>query len=121
MPFPANESPKKSRRERTPGDGVFAALADPTRRGILEAVSEHGPITATSLAEDLPISRQAVAKHLGLLRDAGLVVADRAGRETRFVTRPEPLNELAGWAQETGRLWDARLSRLRDLAEPRDP
>lgn len=105
---------------KTPGNAVFAALADPTRRGILEAVSERGPVTATSLAGDLPISRQAVAKHLGLLADAGLVEADQVGRETRFVARPEPLDELVTWARETGRLWGERLGRLRALAEERD-
>jgi DNA-binding transcriptional ArsR family regulator len=97
-----------------PSDAVFAALADPTRRSILRAVAERGPVTATALSEGLPISRQAVAKHLGLLRHAGLVVADRSGRETRFVAVGGPLEELAAWAEQTGRLWDDRLARLRD-------
>lgn len=100
-----------------PPDAVFAALADPVRRGILQSVAQDGPLTATALARDLPISRQAVAKHLGLLRDAGLVDADRAGRETRFVARTEPLDDLATWAQKTGRRWDARLTRLKSLTE----
>jgi len=99
---------------RDPGDAVFAALADPTRRTILQAVSERGPITATALTGDLTISRQAIAKHLSLLREAGLVEADRAGRETRFVARSEPLDDLAAWATATGRRWDSRLARLRD-------
>lgn len=96
-----------------PSDEVFAALADPTRRDILRAVSERGPLTATALTADLPISRQAIARHLSLLRDAGLVEADRAGRETRFVARSEPLDDLAAWATATGRRWEARLARLR--------
>jgi ArsR family transcriptional regulator, cadmium/lead-responsive transcriptional repressor len=95
-----------------PPDAVFAALADPTRRDVLRAVAERGPVTATALAGGLPVSRQAVAKHLGLLRDAGLVAAERSGRETRFVARTEPLGELADWAAQTGRRWDARLARL---------
>ncbi len=98
---------------REPADAVFAALADPTRRSILRAVAERGPVTATALSEGLPISRQAVAKHLGLLRDAGLVAADRAGRETRFVAVTGPLDDLAAWAEEAGRRWDDRLARLR--------
>jgi DNA-binding transcriptional ArsR family regulator len=98
---------------REPADAVFAALADPTRRAILRAVAERGPVTATALADGLPISRQAVAKHLGLLRDAGLVAADRAGRETRFVAVTAPLDDLAAWAGEAGRRWDDRLARLR--------
>jgi DNA-binding transcriptional ArsR family regulator len=91
---------------------VFAALADPTRRDVLRAVAERGPVTATAVAGGLPVSRQAVAKHLGLLRDAGLVEAERSGRETRFVARTEPLGELASWAVHAGRRWDARLARL---------
>jgi DNA-binding transcriptional ArsR family regulator len=99
---------------REPSDAVFAALADPTRRSILRAVAERGPVTATTLSEGLPISRQAVAKHLGQLRDAGLVAADRAGRETRFIAVSAPLGDLSAWAEQTGRRWDARLARLRD-------
>ncbi len=74
---------------------MFAALADPTRRDVLRAVAERGPVTATALAGGLPVSRQAVAKHLGLLREAGLVAGERSGRETRFVARTGPLDELA--------------------------
>jgi ArsR family transcriptional regulator, cadmium/lead-responsive transcriptional repressor len=96
-----------------PADAVFAALADATRRTILRAVSERGPLTATTLAGELPISRQAIAKHLSLLRDAGLVHADRAGRETQFTAQPEALRDVAAWATATGRRWDDRLDRLR--------
>ena len=96
-----------------PDDAVFTALADSTRRAILQAVSERGPLTATALASELPVTRQAVAKHLVLLREAGLVVSDRAGRETRFVADPEPLRDLAAWAAATGRRWDDRLDKLR--------
>jgi DNA-binding transcriptional ArsR family regulator len=95
-----------------PSDALFAALADPTRRSILRAVADQGPVTATALSEGLPISRQAVAKHLGLLRNAGLVAADRAGRETQFVTVGASLEDLAAWAEQTGRRWDDRLARL---------
>jgi len=102
---------------RDPVDAVFAALADPTRRRILQHVADEGPLTATSLTADLPISRQAIAKHLAQLRAAGLVAADRSGRETRFVARPEPLHDLASWAETTGRRWDRRLTRLRDLVD----
>ncbi len=104
---------------REPSDAVFAALADPTRRSILRAVAERGPLTATALSDELPISRQAVAKHLGLLRHAGLVMADRAGRETRFVAVGAPLEDLAAWAEQTGRRWDDRLARLRDRLRDR--
>lgn len=93
---------------------MFVALADPMRRSILRAVAERGPVTATVLADELPITRQAVAKHLGVLREAGLVAADRSGRENRFVADVAPLGELAAWADQAGRLWDVRLRRLRE-------
>jgi DNA-binding transcriptional ArsR family regulator len=98
---------------REPPDAVFAALADPTRRAVLRAVADRGPVTATSLAGALPVSRQAVAKHLALLRGAGLVAAERSGRETRFTAESGPLDDLAAWAEATGRRWDDRLARLR--------
>jgi DNA-binding transcriptional ArsR family regulator len=106
-----------------PTDAVFAALADGTRRRILASVAEHGPVTATALAGRFPVTRQAVAKHLALLRDAGLVTAERAGRETRFTAVPTPLDELARWAATTGRRWDDRLARLRSglAADPAPP
>jgi DNA-binding transcriptional ArsR family regulator len=95
-----------------PPDALFAALADPTLRRVLRAVADRGPVTATALADGLPVTRQAVAKHLGLLAEAGLVAAERAGRETRFTARAEPLDDLAAWAAATGRRWDDRLARL---------
>jgi DNA-binding transcriptional ArsR family regulator len=96
-----------------PPDALFAALADPTRRAVLRAVAEDGPVTATALAGRLPVTRQAVAKHLALLREAGLVAPEREGRETRFTAVSEPLDDLAAWAESTGRRWDDRLARLR--------
>ena len=69
---------------------MFEALADPTRRAVLRDVAERGPVTATELAADLPVTRQAIAKHLAVLREAGLVDPERAGRETRFSATPGP-------------------------------
>ena len=90
---------------------VFDALADPTRRGILQAVAAH-PASATELADGLPITRQAVVKHLGTLSAAGLVERERAGREVRYRLCPEPLSEAVGWMTEVGAAWDERLARL---------
>jgi DNA-binding transcriptional ArsR family regulator len=98
---------------------VFEALADPTRRMLLRGVAERGPVTATELAADLPITRQAVAKHLTVLREAGLVEPTRAGRETRFSARPEPLTEAGQWLMATGSSWDDRLARLTRRASQR--
>ncbi len=99
-------------------DEVFAALGDPTRRALLEAVAARGTATATELAAELPISRQAVAKHLGLLQDAGLVAATKAGRETRFAPTPAPLGDAIGWMARFGR-WDDRLAALAEVAARR--
>ena len=91
---------------------VFAALADPTRRAVLRQVAERGPVTATELAEDLPVTRQAVAKHLAVLEGAGLVAPRRVGRENRFTAATEPLAAAERWLAEAGDAWDERLARL---------
>lgn len=92
---------------------VFAALGDPTRRWIVERISADGPQTATQLAAELPISRQAVAKHLGSLAEAGLVDPVRDGRETRYELQTDGLDTAAEWATGVGARWDERLDRLR--------
>ena len=102
-----------------PADAVFSALADPTRRQLVESLA-GSPSTATSLARGLPISRQAVAKHLAALRAAELVSAERRGRETRYSLRPEPLREVSAWVDSVGAEWSARLSRLERALESAD-
>ena len=97
------------------GVDVFDALADPTRRALLRAVVEQAPVTATQLAADLPISRQAVSKHLDLLDDVGLVRRTRVGRETRFDARLDALADASRWIDDTNRAWKGRLDRLADL------
>ena len=91
---------------------VFAALGDPTRREVLEQVAARGDATATELAAAMPITRQAVAKHLNVLAGAGLVQPRRAGRETRYAPTPEPLGDAIAWMADLGAQWDARLARL---------
>jgi DNA-binding transcriptional ArsR family regulator len=93
-------------------DLVFDALGDPSRRSLVEAVAERGNATATELAAELPVTRQAVAKQLGLLADAGLLRATRTGRETRYEMTPEPLGEAVAWMVGVGAAWDDRLARL---------
>jgi DNA-binding transcriptional ArsR family regulator len=94
---------------------VFAALADPTRRSILAALATGGPATATDLAAVLPISRQAVSKHLGLLTDAGLVVAEPGeGRRVRHRLDSRPMKVAQGFLAALARDWDGPLARLRD-------
>ncbi len=91
---------------------VFAALADPTRRRVFRAVADRPTATASSLAAELPVSRQAVAKHLVALREAGLVSAERQGRATRYRLTPAPLADGMRWMAGAGAQWDARLARL---------
>ena len=92
---------------------VFAALADPTRRVVLRLLGERPGLTASALAGELPVSRQAIAKHLAQLREAGLAEAEVAGRETRYRLTPEPMAGAMAWMVEAGARWDARLERLR--------
>jgi DNA-binding transcriptional ArsR family regulator len=100
-------------------DAVFDALADPTRRRVVETLARGGTVTATGLAEQLPITRQAVSKHLSALRGAQLVSSTRVGRETRYELRPQPLDEAAQWIQMVGEEWDERLDALRRSVESR--
>jgi DNA-binding transcriptional ArsR family regulator len=94
-------------------ESVLSALGDPTRRSLLEAVAGQGPSTATELAGPAGISRQAVSKHLATLEAAGLVRADRVGRETRYEVVPRSLDPATAWLDRVGSAWDRRLTRLR--------
>jgi DNA-binding transcriptional ArsR family regulator len=100
---------------------VFEALADPTRREVMRRLAEGGPATATELAGDLPVSRQAVAKHLATLAEAGLVTSDRQGRETLFSFTPEPLADAVTWMADVGAQWDDRLQALSQYLETGEP
>ncbi|MGH8928043.1 MAG: ArsR/SmtB family transcription factor [Acidimicrobiia bacterium] len=91
---------------------VFAALADPTRRDVLRRIAAD-PATATELARQLPISRQAISKHLNTLDEAGLVERTVSGREVRYSLRTERLTDVVGWVNEVGDAWDQRLSKLK--------
>lgn len=95
-------------------DAVFAALSDPTRREVVARLAD-AESTATELAGELPVSRQAVAKHLAVLGEAELVQSRREGRETRYRLTPQPLTEAMGWMVSVGAEWDRRLERLHDL------
>jgi DNA-binding transcriptional ArsR family regulator len=97
-------------------DDVFAALGDPTRREVLRSVSTRPDVTASRLASELPITRQAVAKHLAALQKAGLIVPRREGRETRYTLTPAPLMDAMDWMAEVGAAWDTRLERLVERA-----
>jgi ArsR family transcriptional regulator, cadmium/lead-responsive transcriptional repressor len=91
---------------------VFAALADPTRREVVRSLAGQPGLTASRLAGELPMTRQAVSKHLAALSGAGLVQARREGRETRYMLTPAPLADAMRWMSEVEAEWDERLSRL---------
>jgi ArsR family transcriptional regulator, cadmium/lead-responsive transcriptional repressor len=91
---------------------VFAALADPTRRHVVETLVREGSTSVPALSAVLPITRQAIAKHLAVLREAGLVSPHRAGRETRFSATTSPMAAASRWLDVTGAAWDDRLARL---------
>jgi DNA-binding transcriptional ArsR family regulator len=99
---------------------IFAALADPMRRALLVNLAENSPKTATQFAEEYPITRQGILKHLNILEEAGLVKVYQAGREKRYTLSPEPLTELDQWIKELSAVWDKRLFRLKMLIETED-
>jgi DNA-binding transcriptional ArsR family regulator len=96
---------------RDPGR-VFDALGDPTRREVVAHLARLGSASPTQIAETLPISRQAVSKHLAALADAGLVTFERSGRETRYRITPGPLTDAVSWMVSVGSDWDRRLESL---------
>ena len=94
---------------------VFTALADPSRRGILAALAASGPATATDLATGLPITRQAIAKHLALLAEAGLVAAEPGERRrVRYRLRSAPMQVAQRFLAALARDWDRQLDALQD-------
>ncbi|MFA9428737.1 ArsR/SmtB family transcription factor [Egicoccus sp. AB-alg2] len=96
---------------------VLGALADDTRRTIVTRLAEGRMLTATELADELPITRQAVTKHLRVLEDAEVVTAQRHGRESRYRLQGEPLRLATAWIEDVGDRWDRRLAALKAQAE----
>jgi DNA-binding transcriptional ArsR family regulator len=111
------QAPQRRAGAAGEADEVFVALADPTRRQLLEVLAARGEASATILAVELPVSRQAVVKHLAVLDRAGLVRGLRRGREVRYTVRPERLDATARWLAGLAAEWDARLAAIKRLAE----
>ncbi|MEE4281648.1 MAG: metalloregulator ArsR/SmtB family transcription factor [Pseudomonadales bacterium] len=88
-------------------DQVFSALADATRRHLLEIIADHGPISASTLAVNLDISRQAIVKHLQLLEQAGLVSRKRHGKQIRFTVEAHQLAATGRWLQRMAQRWES--------------
>jgi ArsR family transcriptional regulator, cadmium/lead-responsive transcriptional repressor len=97
-------------------DDLWSAIGDPTRRRLLDLLLT-GDGTATSLGQQLPVSRQAVAKHLGVLDRVGLVRGTSAGRERRYRVDDEQLARAVAQLSSVGSAWDARLQRIKRIAE----
>jgi len=98
-------------------DDLWSAVGDPTRRRMLDLLLAAGVGTATSLSAQLPVTRQAVAKHLGVLDRAGLVQATPAGREKRYRVDEAQLGRAVAQLNAVGSTWDARLRRIKQIAE----
>jgi DNA-binding transcriptional ArsR family regulator len=101
-------------------DTLFKALADPTRRAIFEHLARDGEQTVRALTDRAGVSQPAVSKHLGVLKDAGLVRARRHGRETHYGARPEGLAPLVDWMGHYGAFWRERFDRLEALLKRMD-
>lgn len=105
---------------RTNPDDVFKALADPTRRALFERLSREGELTVHRLTQSSGVSQPAVSKHLGQLKEAGLVRDRRAGRETHYSACPQALAPLMDWMQFYANFWSDRLERLENLLDRMD-
>jgi DNA-binding transcriptional ArsR family regulator len=92
-------------------------MAEPIRRQLLAMLAGNGPATATVLAGRLPISRQAVAKHLAVLNQAGLVSSARHGRDVQFAVQTAVVSQTADWLAALAAEWDARLTAIKRIAE----
>ncbi len=98
-------------------DDLWSAIGDPTRRRMLDLLLSEGDGTATTLGQRLPVTRQAVAKHLGVLDRVGLVVATPTGRERRYRVDDAQLGRAVAQLSSVGSAWDARLQRIKRIAE----
>jgi len=113
--MPPDPQPAATPGNEAVAEQVFAALADPTRRAILAALASGGPATATDLAARLPITRQAIAKHLALLAQAGLVTAEPGERRrVRYRVRSAPMQVAQQFLAALARDWDSPLGALQD-------
>ena len=98
-------------------DELWSAVGDPTRRRVLDLLLHRGEATATMLAGELPVTRQAVVKQLAVLSRAGLVESRRRGREVRHAIRPQRLDAAARSMAQVAAEWDARLLAIKRIAE----
>ena len=100
---------------------LFTALADPTRRALFERLSREGELTVRLLTDKSGVSQPAVSKHLGVLKNAGLVRARHRGRQTHYRAHPRALAPLVDWMNYYTRFWQDRFDRLENLLDRMDP
>jgi DNA-binding transcriptional ArsR family regulator len=113
--MPPDTQPSAGPEVETIAEQVFTSLADPTRRAVLAALAAQGPATATELAGRLPVTRQAIAKHLALLAEAGLVRAEPGERRrVRYRLRSAPMQVAQQFLAALARDWDGPLDALKD-------
>ena len=98
-------------------EALVAAVTEPSRRQMLDLLLERGESTATTLADSLPITRQAVSKHLAVLTRVGLVAGEKSGREMRYRLNVERLDRATRSLSELAAAWDQRLMRIKQIAE----
>ena len=98
-------------------EALVAAVTEPSRRQLLDLLLERGESTATVLADSLPISRQAVSKHLAVFTRVGLVEGEKSGREMRYRLNVERLDQASRSLGELAAAWDRRLMRIKQIAE----
>ena len=96
---------------------VYSAVADPTRRRLLRLLAEAGELPLHEMTDRFPMGRTAIAKHLAILKEAGLVIARKEGRETRYQLHAAPLREIHDWLAFYDQFWTERISHLKDLLE----
>lgn len=108
--------------EQTPDtpDAIFRTLADPTRRALFERLCREGEQTVGALTAQAGISQPAVSKHLGILKQAGLVGDRHEGRQTHYSARLQALAPLVDWTQQMSRFWESRFDDLDDLLKRMD-
>src|SRR5215467_8345276 len=104
-------------RDAISDDALLEAVADSSRRRVLDLILAYGEVTPTALAAELPFTRQAVAKHLAVLDRAGLVEGRRHGREVRYAVRAERLDQATREMARVASSWDRRLQAIKEIAE----
>lgn len=109
--------PRHPGQARGEDEQLWAAVAEPSRRRLLDLLLARGRATPTGLAAELPVTRQAVSKHLAVLEHAGLVQAHRQGREVQYTVNTERLAAAAQAMAQAAAAWDRRLQRIKSLAE----